>query len=294
MDQSVTFLSDLPAERDVLDYKAYCDALVSIINSVPAETSLTIAVFGEWGSGKTTLLKMVQDELRGSKTQTIWVNVWQFGSEEDVWTAFLQSLLLKIKKEIPLFRRFLFDIGLFRRRINWEKVSKKIPELVIRLIIVVIPLYISVSYLSTSDQSGSGRLAAGAGTLLGTILGWVLLLQPYFKAIRERVSVDLTGLVKSSQLRERVSLLDQFKTYFEDMVVSLIGEKGRVIIFIDDLDRCQPDRIVQVLDAMKLFLDIPRCIYLIGLDREIIEQAIKVKFEKYNRPETEALNIWKK
>ena len=288
INQPPSFLSDSPADSDVLDYKAYRDAIISIISGLTADASLTVGVFGAWGSGKTTLLKMIRDELAKQKTQTIWVNVWQFANEEDVWTAFLQSLLLKIKKEIPLLRRFLFDLGLFRRRINWEKVSQKIPELVVRVVIVVVPLLISLFYLRFSDQSQPGKIVAGAGTLVGTVLGWFLLLQPYLKAIRERVKVDLTGLVKSSELRERVSKLDQFKTYFEDMVASLVGEQGRAIIFVDDLDRCPPDRIVQVLDAIKLFLDIPRCVYVIGLDREIIEQAIKVKFEKYKNPETEA------
>lgn len=287
--QSASFLSDASAEkRDILDYKAYSDALLAIINGLTAETSLTVAVYGEWGSGKTTLLKMVQDEIRADGTQTIWVNVWQFGNEQDVWTAFLQSLLLKIKREMPFLRRLMFNLGVLRRRIDWERVNKKIPEALVRVAVVVLPLYISLTYLNAPGQSEPGRVAAGAGTLLGTALGWLLLLQPYLKAIRERVKVDLTGLVKSSELRERVSLLDQFKSYFEEMVTSLVGERGRTVIFIDDLDRCPPDRIVQVLDAIKLFLDIPRCVYLIGLDREIVEQAIKVKFDKYKNPETEA------
>ena len=85
------------------------------------------------------------------------------------------------------------------------------------------------------------------------------------------MKIDLTGVMKDSPLKERVSVLDQFKALFEDMIIALAGRRGRVVVFVDDLDRCPPERIVQVIDAIKLFLDVPGCVYVMGLDREIIE-----------------------
>jgi GTPase SAR1 family protein len=284
----ISFLTDIPAENDILDYHAYRDALVSIIDGLDSRAPLTVSVFGEWGSGKTTLLQMVREELKNRDVPTIWVNVWQFGNEEDVWSAFLQSILLKVKQETPWVKRLLFSFGLLRRQIKWNEVGKRVPEFLFRVLIVIVPLFISLTFRAKADQSVSSTVTVGAGTILSAVLGWLLVFQPYVNAVRSRVKVDLKGLVRSSKLRERISLLDQFKTDFEDMIVSLVGREGRLVIFVDDLDRCQPDRIVQVLDAIKLFLDTPRCVYLIGLDRDIVEQAIKVKFKDYRQPETEA------
>jgi predicted ATPase len=283
----ISFLADTPAEKDILDYRAYRDALVSIIEGLDSRTPLTVSIFGHWGSGKTTLLRMVTDELRQRNVQTIWVNVWQFGNEEDVWSAFLQSILLKVKREMPWLKRLLFSFGLLRRQIKWDEVGKRVPEFLFRVLIVIVPLFISLTFLA-ANPSASSKVTVGAGTILSAVLGWLLVLQPYVNAVRNRVKVDLKGLVRSSKLRERVSVLDQFKTDFDDMIVSLVGREGRLVIFVDDLDRCQPDRIVQVLDAIKLFLDTPRCVYLVGLDRDIVEQAIKVKFKEYRQPEIEA------
>ena len=287
----VSLLSDSPASHDILNYQDYCDALVSIIQGLGDDTPITMGVFGDWGSGKTTLLSMVRSRLKGLKIHSIWVNVWQFGNEEDVWAAFLQSLLLNVKKEMPWPHRLLFYLGLQTRQVQWGNVVKKALELVLRLAIVVIPLYISTRYLVTTVGPGKQvtvKIAAGTGALLSTVLGYYLLLQPYLKVFHTRVKIDLSNLVKASPLRERVSLLDNFKTYFADMVAARVGEKGRLVIFVDDLDRCKPERIVQVLDAMRLFLDLPNCVYAIALDRDIVEQAIRSKFAGYKDPELEA------
>jgi hypothetical protein len=52
----------------------------------------------------------------------------------------------------------------------------------------------------------------------------------------------------------------------------------RVVIFIDDLDRCLPTNALDVLESMKLFFDVEGCIFVIGLDQQIAEKAVAVKY----------------
>ena len=54
--------------------------------------------------------------------------------------------------------------------------------------------------------------------------------------------------------------------------------KGILVIFIDDLDRCPKDRIVQVLETIKLFMDKKGCVVVLGADNEIIESALMENF----------------
>ncbi|MCZ6633516.1 MAG: SUMF1/EgtB/PvdO family nonheme iron enzyme, partial [bacterium] len=49
--------------------------------------------------------------------------------------------------------------------------------------------------------------------------------------------------------------------------------------FIDDLDRCQPDRVAQVLETVKLFMDRPGCVFVVGMDIEIVEKAVKAEYQ---------------
>jgi pantothenate kinase-related protein Tda10 len=73
----VSLLSDAPAEpeQDILDYQAYCDAIVSLIRGLPLGSPFTMGIFGNWGSGKTTLLKMIRSELSKQNSPSIWINV---------------------------------------------------------------------------------------------------------------------------------------------------------------------------------------------------------------------------
>jgi hypothetical protein len=278
-------------KADLLHYMDYGNTLVSVIERWDADSTLTVGIFGDWGSGKTTLLNLMRDELERRNTQSIWVDVWKYGNEEDVWAAFLQALLHMVKRKMPWYRRLLFHVGLLGWQVNWEEVPRRAFELLGRIAIVVVPLYLSLSNLLLSDQpvqSPAGTAAAGAGTFLSGILAWYLVVQPYVQEIKKRVRVDLTQLIRTSPLKDRVSVLDDFRTFFEAMVASCVGRKGRLVVFVDDLDRCPPERIVDVLDSLKLFLDTPRCVYVMGLDRDIIEQAIRTKFEGYGDPIAES------
>jgi hypothetical protein len=52
----------------------------------------------------------------------------------------------------------------------------------------------------------------------------------------------------------------------------------RFVIFIDDLDRCLPDKALQVLESMKLFFDLDGFVFVVGLDQRVIERAVQVKY----------------
>jgi Cdc6-like AAA superfamily ATPase len=64
--------------------------------------------------------------------------------------------------------------------------------------------------------------------------------------------------------------------------ISLIGtsKNKRLIVFVDDLDRCKPETIVKVLEAARLVMDIKNVILIIGIDNRILFNAVGNYFEK--------------
>jgi hypothetical protein len=82
------------------------------------------------------------------------------------------------------------------------------------------------------------------------------------------------------QQRDLQQRLDQAFRQFVDAALSTEPQKveSRLFFFIDDLDRCTPDRVVSLLESLKLFLNAPRCIYILGLDRSPVEAFIREQY----------------
>ena len=56
-------------------------------------------------------------------------------------------------------------------------------------------------------------------------------------------------------------------------------DKGyRIVVFVDDLDRCSPDRALEVLESIESFFDIEGIVYVIGMDSETINSIIQKKY----------------
>lgn len=110
------------------------------------------------------------------------------------------------------------------------------------------------------------RLKKGASILkLGKFISKTLL----------TLSPDIEGLIncfkeESEKLAETMA---QFEVDFEALLKKV--DVARVVVFIDDLDRCQSAKVVETFETIKLFLNIPECTFVIGADASKIEQAIR-------------------
>jgi hypothetical protein len=67
----------------------------------------------------------------------------------------------------------------------------------------------------------------------------------------------------------------------EDMVRALellTADQKPAVIFIDDLDRCSPAKVGEVIEAVNLFLagEYPNCAFVIGIDAEVVAASMEV------------------
>lgn len=72
-----------------------------------------------------------------------------------------------------------------------------------------------------------------------------------------------------------VAAFTELKRVFDEFSA---GGATRVVVFVDDLDRCLPGNALDVLESMKLFFDLPGFVFVVGLDEDVVERAIRVKF----------------
>ncbi|HEX7600277.1 MAG TPA: P-loop NTPase fold protein, partial [Polyangiaceae bacterium] len=68
----------------------------------------------------------------------------------------------------------------------------------------------------------------------------------------------------------------EFRADFEKLLAEL--DIKALVVMIDDLDRCMPDTIIETLEAIKLFLFVPRSAFVIGADERLVKYAVRRRF----------------
>lgn len=96
----------------------------------------------------------------------------------------------------------------------------------------------------------------------------------------EITSVISNSLDAGSSEVDFASEITELKDKFVDAVKSKLAKehRDRVVIFVDDLDRLQPAKAVELLEVLKLFLDCDQCVFVLAVDYEVVTSGIKQKF----------------
>ena len=76
----------------------------------------------------------------------------------------------------------------------------------------------------------------------------------------------------------------RFQDYFEAAIRQAIGKNKRMVIFIDDLDRCEGNTAYRLLESLKLYLNAANCVYVLGLDQKHLEETIAGVFAGKEQP----------
>lgn len=245
---------DSETELDFLDYDYLIQTVVSIIMDdtlLPA----SIGVYGDWGSGKSSLIHMCKDRLieADDKIKCLVFNGWLFENYEDAKTAILGTILDEINKK--------------------KRLSKKAKN-------ILDGLYKSVDkfkMVKGAVKYGTDfLLTGGAGTLFNIIANPILekIQETVENSSLEEVQFNISSELNNKELREDIRK-------FQDQFASLLKETkiSRLVIFVDELDRCRPDTILDTLEAIKLFLFKGKVAFVIGADERHISYAVKSKFK---------------
>jgi hypothetical protein len=105
------------------------------------------------------------------------------------------------------------------------------------------------------------------------------------RAMVSELRVPVVGLRVGRVLEEVAAGIYEQRTqqarlrhHFESVLDAAGRKDGRLVFFIDDLDRCRPRTALRLLEALQLFLNFENCIFVLGLDREPVEAAIAAEY----------------
>ncbi len=296
-------LSDVPSEVDKLGFEPYARTLTDIILDSNAQTPLTLGLFGSWGSGKTSLMRQMQRmiEKKGQSNsaphyRTVWFNAWKYNQEQALWRALLLALLDDLEH---LLKEKLQSRP--RKPREKESATGLSPEKLLSLLREA--LYRETAWSETGERSINWVQAVTAGAGVGLNLAFSFLgpglaaagmatdvLQEARKEFGKGASVSQVGKLADAFRRQdivhyqaQLRSLEQFQENFALLVKTLLQSEdqtpSRLVVFVDDLDRCLPESAIPVLEALKLFLDVEGCVFVLAMDREAIESAIRRRYQ---------------
>ena len=245
---------DSETELDFLDY----DYLIQTVQSIITDDTLlpaSIGVYGDWGSGKSSLMYMCKERLmeEDKKIKCLVFNGWLFENYEDAKTAILGTILDEISKEKNLTKKAKDIIKGLYKSIDKFKLVKSI-------------LKYGTDFLVTG----------GLNSIHGITMNQALrTTQEKIETTEiERVQSAVTNELNNKELREDIK---KFQKEFTSLLEK--AKINRLVVFIDELDRCRPDTILETLEAIKLFLFEGKVAFVIGADERHISYAVKSKFK---------------
>lgn len=255
--------SDNESDVDLLGFDYLVTAITSIIGN-EALLPATIGVYGDWGSGKSSLLKRTQAELeKDEKILVLSFTGWLFEGYEDAKTALMGTILDEIvaKRELDDKARNLV-VNLIKR-INFMQLLGLVTKFGLKA---------GSAYL-TGGLPGLGLSGAmDAAQVAGELAE---------KAKEKAKEVDLDKVEFDKFIKEDPNHnlrrgIREFRKDFE----KLLKETGinTLVVIIDDLDRCNPDTIIETLEAIKLFLFVPHTAFILGADERLVKYAVRRRF----------------
>ena len=75
-----------------------------------------------------------------------------------------------------------------------------------------------------------------------------------------------------------IDKLENLKKDFENAVSAKLKDKSKLLIFIDDIDRVAPDKAVELLEAIKLFCECKKCVFVLAVDYDVVLKGACKKF----------------
>lgn len=275
-DRAVSSLDD-----DQFRHEDFVAELAGLAREVP--TPANVALYAPWGSGKTGLAHLLAAEFKEDDA----IRFARFDAlkyaETPMRRQFLSQLARALKMEDPKYTK-----GLYRAETtnNFSLPVK------------------GVGWFAAAFVAVLG-IALGAVALAGLIYGFAGPHQYWHdfraewawgapKAFVPATLLSVVGALagKRFTVERRTDIPsseEQFEDTFVDLVKEAVGmgmpkrvndEKKRLVVFVDELDRCSPPAVASVLETLRTFLEVRGCVFIVAADQQALEAALSLKVKQ--------------
>ncbi len=286
-------LGDRWSKIDLLEFSDYAEALADFIRNKNTKEPITIGIDAAWGTGKTTLMHMIEAILNpqedaqtfGDKYPTVWFNAWKYDREKSLWSALALEILTQVRSQLDVRQRMLFwlklDIKRFDRMSMLQNMLRSLFYLVGVIWIGIFGLILA-SRLQGITLHESLKIIWQNIIIAGFLVG-IPALYAAGRTILNRIAkpfdLNISQYIRDPKYEQNVGFLAQFEEDFKH-VIDIVTEEGdrKLVVFIDDLDRCTPPHAADIIEAINVLLDADHCIFVIGMDSKTVASSIRAKY----------------
>lgn len=93
-------------------------------------------------------------------------------------------------------------------------------------------------------------------------------------------NLNIVGEELNELRSEKMENIKKLKEDYRNLINETAGNDGRVIIFIDDLDRLNPEIAVALLETIKLFMDVEKSVFVLAIDYDVVVRGVQAKYGK--------------
>lgn len=280
----VAILSDAPlddANRDYFGFRVYAEAIASLIDNDLTDTPLTIAVSAPWGGGKTSVAKMVRHRLaertasRGQDRPVLacWFDAWMHNDAPHLGAALATAVARTTNCARPMWRRLLNPLPAAmlgpQERTRRRVLIGFVAAIVAAVVVVITPLNEPVSALLDHDLP---KNIDTTGPLITSLLLALGVARSVFRAAEDAaqfVDDPRSEAARGSMARVREqlgSLIDQAR------------RGGQLVIYVDDLERCAPDRALEVCEVTSQLLSHEGVVTILVADMQTVTAAADARY----------------
>lgn len=241
---------DIETSEDLLGYRFHAKLLKEIVLD-KSMLPTSIGIFGNWGYGKSSLMLLLEKEINeeiamhvaeGNTLRILQVrfNGWQYESYETTKYSLIQVLLDSVEKYLSDNRDVFEKLDILLKRINLLKLG-----------VLLLKKYVWDKIPNAIKSN-----------------------LPQADDLKECIGVDDITKFQNEFQNEHTSL---FVTKFRTLLESIVEEAkfDSIIVYIDDLDRCSGEKMIECIEAIKLFLNVKNTAFVLGADERMVERAIK-------------------
>ena len=255
-------LSDNETKFDMLNNRAIAKTVLKLVND-SKDSPISIGIHGDWGAGKSSILEMIEDEITIQEKKRecsvaikcIRFNGWRYQGLEDSKSALMGAIITELEKDQSLKTKAKEIFKKLWKNINWITAAKEAGKFAFSFASGLAPIAMLTSVLDNMKGGASDSSKDESSA----------------KAVNEYLNTS--NIFEDTSCNRE---FEEFQTNFSELLEK--AEIDKLVVLIDDLDRCLPAVAIEVLEAMRLFMFNNKTAFVIAADESMIKYAVKKHF----------------